>query len=211
MERKESMVKRHLPSAYSAFLDGGIAARIKEPLFETGLTLRSDKSAWGGLRPSVAALLDDRVPIDKDAWQSFFAFLTYFQFLGHDFMSFTMKSKDDPFWMNLVSVHSSMSIGGDLEWDDAFAMVDGDMFCTAVLKVMRAEGLPAPQMFEDVFDAEGVVFASPWMQWPDKKLMALPPDDIADIKLIEPWCAIPLDVGASPETFVKSFKEAYNG
>jgi DEAD/DEAH box helicase domain-containing protein len=211
MERKEPMIKRHLPSAYSAFLDGGISAQIKEPLFETGLVLRSDKSAWGALRPSVAALLDDRVPIQKDAWRSFFAFLTYFQFLGHDFISFTMKSKDDPFWMNLVSVHSSMSTGGDLEWDDAFAMVDGDMFCIAVLKAMRAEGLPAPQMFEDVFDAEGAVFASPWMQWPDKKLMALPPDDIADIKLIEPWCAIPLDVGASPEAFVKSFKEAYNG
>ena len=211
VERKEPMIKRHLPSAYSAFLDGGIAAKIKEPLYETGLALRPDKAAWGGIRPSVAVGLDDRVQLTKESWQSYFAFLTYFQFLGRDLFAFTLKSKDDLFWMNLSTVHSETSTGGGAEWDDAFALAESDAFCTASLKAIRAEGLPPPKMFEDVFDAGGMVFASPWMQWSDKKLMALPPEDLADIELKDQWRAIPINVESSPEIFVKNLKESYNG
>ena len=98
-----------------------------------------------------------------------------------------------------------------MAWDEAFTLSEGDAFCTAVLKAIRAEGLSAPKMFEDVFDESGTVFASPWMQWPDKKLMALPSEDIADVELKEHWRAIPIDVEASPEAFVKSLKESYNG
>ena len=211
VERKEPMIKCHLPSAYSAFLDGGVAAKIKEPLFETGLALRPDKAAWGGIRPSVAVGLEDRVQLGKESWQSYFAFLNYFQFLGRDLFAFTLKAKDDPFWMNLSTVHSETSIGGGSAWDDVFALADGDAFCTASLKSMRAEGLPPPKMFEDVFDAGGMVLASPWMQWPDKRLMVLPPEDLADVELKEQWRAIPIDVESSPETFVKNLKESYNG
>jgi hypothetical protein len=151
------------------------------------------------------------VQLTKESWQSYFAFLTYFQFLGRDLFAFSMKAKDDPFWMNLSTVRSETSIGGGSAWDDAFALSDGDAFCTASLKAMRAEGLPPPKMFEDVFNAEGMVFSSPWMQWPDKKLMALPLEDLADVELKEQWRAISIDVESSPEKFVKNLKELYNG
>ena len=211
VERKEPSIKCNLPNAYSAFLDGGVAAKIKEPLFETGLALRPNKASWGGIRPSVAVVLDDRVPLTKESWQSYFAFLTYFQFLGRDLLAFTLKKRDDSFWMNLSTVRSETLTGRDSAWDDAFALSDGDVFCTALLKAIRAEGLPPPKMFEDVFNAGGMVIASPWMQWPDKKLMALPSEDCADVELNEQWRAIPIDDQSSPETVVKNLKEFYNG
>jgi hypothetical protein len=49
------------------------------------------------------------------------------------------------------------------------------------------------------------------MQWPDRELMALSLEDLADIELKEQWRAISIDVELSPEKFVKNLKELYNG
>lgn len=83
----------------------------------------------------------------KEAWQGFFAFMTYFQFLNRDCLAFTLKSKDDAFWTNLSTIRSETSGGGgNAEWEEAIAMADGDAFCTAALNAIRNAGLPPPKM-----------------------------------------------------------------
>lgn len=212
VERREPPVKKTLPSAFTASFDGGVAVRIKEPLFEAGIALRKDANCWGGIRPCLAAALDDQMVLAKEAWQGFFAFLTYFQFLNRDCIAFTLKSRDDAFWANLSTVRSETARGGDsAEWDEAIVLADGDAFCTAALNAIRKAGLPPPKMFEDVLAADGAVLASPWMQWEAPKLLAVPLGEIADVNLQGGWKAIPIDVAASPEKFVETLKEAYNG
>ena len=212
VEKREPAVKKTLPKAFAACFDGAVAAQIKEPLFAAGMALRKDANFWGGVRPSLAAALDDRMGLAKEAWQGFFAFMTYFQFLNRDCLAFTLKSKDDAFWTNLSTIRSETSGGGgNAEWEEAIAMADGDAFCTAALNAIRNAGLPPPKMFEDVFAADGSVFASPWMQWKGKKLMALPLAEISEVGMQSGWKAIPIDVDASPEKFAENLKEAYNG
>ncbi|MBR3821124.1 MAG: hypothetical protein IKJ37_05825, partial [Kiritimatiellae bacterium] len=84
-------------------------------------------------------------------------------------------------------------------------------YCTATLNAIRNAGLPPPKMFEDVFSDDGAVFASPWMQWETKKLMALPVAECADTPMQGGWRAIPVDVDVAPEKFVETLQEAYNG
>ena len=211
VEKMDPPVKRHLPAAYGSYLDGEVAVRIKEPSFGAGMVLRKDATFWGGVRPSLVAALDDRRDVEKDAWQAFFAFMTYFQFLGHDSLAFTLKAKDDPFWSNLSTVRSETGGGGSSEWEEALSMAEGDVYCTATLNAIRNAGLPPPKMFEDVFSDDGAVFASPWMQWETKKLMALPVAECADTPMQGGWRAIPVDVDVAPEKFVETLQEAYNG
>ena len=43
----------------------------------------------------IAAALDDNDIPDKTAWEAFFGFMTYFQFLGDDLLAFTLSSRND--------------------------------------------------------------------------------------------------------------------
>lgn len=212
VEKKDPPLKKLLPAAYSDYLDGGSAVlSVKEPLFSCGMVVRSDASAFGKMRPSVAALLDDRLPLEKEAWQGFFAFVTYFQFLDGDSFAFTAKCKDDPFWQNLRTVHAQTETSGDADWTAAFATAEGDAFCTGALKAIKAAGLPPPQMFEDVVAADGSVLASPWMQWPERKIMAVPEDSIPGAGLCQGWSVVSICPDAPPESFADVLKEVFHG
>lgn len=212
VEKKDPPLKKLLPSPYADYLDGGSAVlSVKEPLFSCGMVVQPDASAFGKMRPSLAALLDDRLPLEKETWQVFFAFVTYFQFLDRDSFAFTAKCKDDAFWQNLRTIHAQTEASGDAVWTEVFAIAEGDVFCTGALKAIKAVGLPPPLMFEDVVAADGSVLASPWMQWPQYKVMAVPEDSTPGAELCQGWSVVSISSASTLESFVDVLKEVFHG
>ena len=212
VEKKDPPLKKLLPSPYADYLDGGSAVlSVKEPLFSCGMVVQPDASAFGKMRPSLAALLDDRLPLEKETWQGFFAFVTYFQFLDRDSFAFTAKCKDDAFWQNLRTIHAQTEASGDAVWTEVFAIAEGDVFCTGALKAIKAAGLPPPLMFEDVVAADGSVLASPWMQWPQYKVMAVPEDSTPGAELCQGWSVVSISSASTLESFADVLKEVFHG
>ena len=129
-------VKRILPQVLSTHLDGSITVTIKEPLFAAGAGIVKDETRFGKTKAKIAAALDDNDVSDKAAWEAFFGFMTYFQFLGDDLLAFTSKSRGDQFWSNLKTAKAA---GAECnpEWDAAMELAEGEALITGVLLKLR--------------------------------------------------------------------------
>ena len=202
-------VKGILPHVLSAHLDGDLAVTIKEPLFAAGIGVVKDESRFGKTRGKIAAALDDTEVPAKQAWEAFWGFATYFQFLGDDMLAFTFKSRDDRFWSNLKTAKAVIGTEANAEWDAAMELAEGEALISGVLLKLRELSLPPPLVFDDIMAADGSVSANAWLQWPDKKVMVLGAED-APPDVSKSWRVISVADGASVETVTNSIKEAFN-
>ena len=202
-------VKGILPHVLSAHLDGDLAVTIKEPLFAAGIGVVKDESRFGKTRGKIAAALDDTEVPAKQAWEAFWGFATYFQFLGDDMLAFTSKSRDDRFWSNLKTAKAVIGTEANAEWDAAMELAEGEALISGVLLKIRELSLPPPLVFDDIMAADGSVSANAWLQWPDKKVMVLGAED-APPDVSKSWRVISVADGASVETVTNSIKEAFN-
>lgn len=202
------VVKGILPQVLSAHLDGDIEVTIKESLFAAGAGVVKDDSRFRMMRAKIAAALDDNDIPEKKAWEAFFGFLTYFQFLGDDLLGFTSKSRDDQFWSNLKTAKAA---GAECnpEWDAAMELAEGEALITGVLQKLRELSFPPPLLFEDIMAADGSVLCNAWMQWPDKKIIVLGAED-APAGVLNGWHILPVADGTNVETVADLIKEAFN-
>ena len=201
-------VKNILPHVLSTHLDGNIAVTIKEPLFAAGAGIVKDETRFGKTKAKIAAALDDNDIPDKTAWEAFFGFMTYFQFLGDDLLAFTFRSRDDQFWSNLKTAKAA---GAECnpEWDAAMELAEGEALITSVLQKLRELSFPPPLLFEDIMAADGSVLCNAWMQWPDKKIIVLGAED-APAGVLNGWHILPVADGTNVETVTDLIKEAFN-
>ena len=202
-------VKGILPHVLSAHLDGDIEVTIKESQFAAGAGIVKDETRFGKTKAKIAAALDDNDIPEKTAWEAFFGFMTYFQFLGDDLLVFTSKSRDDQFWSNLKTVKAVAGAECNPEWNAAMELAEGEALITGVLQKLRDLSFPPPLVFEDITAADGSVLCNAWMQWPDKKIIVLGADD-APAEVLKGWRILPVADGTSPETVSNLIKEAFN-
>ena len=204
----EVTVRASLPDAFKDFLESGKCAAVKAGDFDAGLTLRADSAALGKQRFCYAICLDDRIQPTKKAWQEFFAFQTYFQFLDEGLLAFSAKSRGDDYWMQLKAVQAVESGAGlEVAWREALSFAEGDPFCQEVLQKLQREKLPPPRMYEDIESAGGEILASPWMHWMDEKVMVVPEgEDIGEVEGAG-WTVIRVDVKKGAEVLIKEIKD----
>ena len=177
-------------------------------MFAVGAGIVKDETRFGKTKAKIAAALDDNDIPDKTAWEAFFGFITYFQFLGDDLLAFTFRSRDDQFWSNLKTAKAA---GAECnpEWDAAMELAEGEALITGVLQKLRELSFPPPLLFEDIMAADGSVLCNAWMQWPDKKIIVLGAED-APAGVLNGWHILPVADGTNVETVTDLIKEAFN-
>jgi hypothetical protein len=177
-------------------------------LFAAGAGIVKDETRFGKTKAKIAAALDDNDVPDKVAWEAFFGFMTYFQFLGDDLLAFTLRSRDDQFWSNLKTAKAA---GAECnpEWDAAMELAGGEALITGVLQKLRELSFPPPLLFEDIMAADGSVLCNAWLQWPEKKIIVLSAED-APAEVLNSWRILPVADGTSVEAVTDLIKEAFN-
>ena len=192
------------PTGWGGLLAGDAVGDVSLDGFEARVAIKKDASASLHANVNVVASLDDKVALAQDAWQKFFGFTTYFQFLDGSALFFTEKSKGHSFWQQVASV-ADPSVSTP-EWTRAFEDVEGDPLMTAVLNALKDSGVPAPECCCDIAGPDGGMVCSPWMKWEDERICAIGEDD--DVP--EGWTVLKISASMSVEEIVILIRGAFN-
>ena len=192
------------PTGWGGLLAGDAVGDVSLDGFEARVAIKKDASASMHANVNVVASLDDKVALAQDAWQKFFGFTTYFQFLDGSALFFTEKSKGHSFWQQVASA-ADPSVSTP-EWTRAFEDVEGDPLMTAVLNALKDSGVPAPECCCDIAGSDGGMVCSPWMKWEDERICAIGEDD--DVP--EGWTVLKISASMSVEEIVILIRGAFN-